>query len=346
MPAVQAQDADLMASAITKIDSVVTDFTTKDIFSGAVLIAKDENVLLSKGYGLANREWDIPKTSQTKFLIGSVTKQFTAMGILLLQQQGKLTIQDLVCQYIDDCSDAWKDITIYHLLTHTSGIPDYINNVPNFAATQRQKTSPKQLILGFMEKELSFKPGSQWSYSNSGYVVLGYIINKITNHQYPVFLKEGIFEPLELTNTSYAFDGKVVNQLAQGYISADTKADLFDISEFYAAGGIYSTVENLHHWNQLLFGGKLVKADTLDAMFKEAVSTGQTAPFDQYAFGLFATNQEGHRVIWHPGGAPGFAAVMAYLPEEKISIVILSNNQNAQLDQIYPAVLKSILDAQ
>jgi CubicO group peptidase (beta-lactamase class C family) len=346
VPAVQAQNAHPLADAITKIDSVITDFTTSDIFSGAVLIAKNEDVLLSKGYGLADREWDIPNTPQTKFLIGSVTKQFTAMGILLLQEQGKLTIQDPLCMYITDCPDAWKDITIFHLLTHTSGIPDYINGVPGFPTTQRQKTSPQQLIFGFKEKALSFKPGSHWSYSNSGYVLLGFIINKVSNHQYPVFLNEAIFEPLELTNTSYAFDAKVVKQFAKGYISPTTKADIFDISEFYAAGGLYSTVEDLHRWNQLLFGGKVVKAETLDAMFKAVVSTGQSAPFDQYVFGLSVTTEQGHPIYFHPGGAPGFAAVMAYLPEEKMSIIILSNSQNSQLDQIYPVLLKSMLDVQ
>jgi CubicO group peptidase (beta-lactamase class C family) len=347
VPVVHAQNANPFADAITKIDSVITDFTTRDIFSGAVLIAKDEDILLSKGYGLANREWDIPNTPQTKFLIGSVTKQFTAMGILLLQEEGKLNVQDLICQYITDCPDAWKDITIFHLLTHTSGIPDYINGVPNFRAiTQREETTPQQLIRGFMEKDLSFKPGSQWSYSNSGYVLLGYIIDQVAPKTYPRFLADAIFKPLELNNTSYDFDGSVVKQFAQGYISPTTKAALFDISEAYADGDLYSTVEDLHRWNQLLFSGKVVKGDMLDALSKAAVSTGQSAPFDKYAFGLFTTIEQGHPVIWHPGGAAGFAAVMAYLPDEKMSIVILSNSQNSQLDQIYPVVLKSILDVQ
>lgn len=146
-PAAQAQNADPLADAITKIDSVITDLAADDKFSGAVLLAKDEDILLSKGYGLANHEWDIPNTPQTKFLIGSVAKQFTAIGILLLQEQGTLTIQDLICPYITECPDAWKDITIFHLLTHTSGIPDYINGVANFVTTRRQKTSPHNSSL-------------------------------------------------------------------------------------------------------------------------------------------------------------------------------------------------------
>lgn len=175
---------------------------------------------------------------------------------------------------------------------------------------------------------------------------MGFIINIVSNQEYGFFLRDAIFEPLELNNTSYAFDAKVVKQLAQGYVSPEIKADLFDISQIYAAGGVYSTVEDLHRWNQLLFGGKVIKADTLEAMFNAAVSTGQSAPFDQYAFGLNVTNQQGHPVIFHPGGVPGFAALMAYLPDEKLSIVILSNDENASFDVIYSESISSILDVQ
>jgi CubicO group peptidase (beta-lactamase class C family) len=184
----------------SKIDKLLDSLTESDDFTGAVLVARNGEILLSKGYGPADQDKNLPNTPHTKFRLGSITKQFTAMAVLILQAQGKLNVQDPACLYISECPAAWKDITIHHLLTHTSGITNF-TNFPDYQATKATPSSPEQTIARFKDKPLDFSPGERWSYSNSGYIVLGYIIEDVSGLSYEAFLQQNIFEPLQMKDT-------------------------------------------------------------------------------------------------------------------------------------------------
>src|SRR5579884_3801699 len=179
-----------------QLDTYLTHLAKDGVLSGAVLVAQN-GMLFSKGYSLADKDARIPNTPQTRFRIGSITKQFTAMAILILQQDGKLHVQDRICLYIPNCPQDWQPITIEQLLTHTSGIPDY-TNFPDFVATWTQPTTPEQLIARFENMPLEFSPGSVFRYSSSGYILLGYIIERVTGESYATFLQQNIFDPLKM----------------------------------------------------------------------------------------------------------------------------------------------------
>jgi CubicO group peptidase (beta-lactamase class C family) len=183
------------AQDIARMEEVVQSYTANQQFMGSVLVAKGANVLLSKGYGSANLEWDVPNSPSSKFRLGSITKQFTAASILLLQERGKLNIQDPVKKYMPDAPAAWDKITIYNLLTHTSGIPSF-TSFPEYPKWEPFATTPTEAVGRFRDKPLDFAPGEKWSYSNSGYVLLGYLIEKITGGSYETFVRENIFAPL------------------------------------------------------------------------------------------------------------------------------------------------------
>ena len=227
----------------------------RDHFSGSILIARDGKVLFSQGYGMANLEHDVPNTPQTKFRLGSITKQFTAMAIMILQERGKLNVQDKVKKYLPDAPKAWDEITIHHLLTHTSGIPNY-TAFPEFLKTLPVRVTLKELIAKFKDKPLDFKPGEKFRYSNSGYVVLGQIIETASGQNYPTFMKEAIFDPLEMNDTGYDNATAIIKHRASGYTRrlgiVLTNCDYVDMSIPHAAGALYSTVEDLLKWDQAL----------------------------------------------------------------------------------------------
>src|SRR5262247_2180124 len=191
-----AQEAAPIAS---KLDEYLSAAAKKD-FTGSALVARDGKVIFSKGYGMANAEWDIPNTTQTKFRLGSITKQFTAASLLLLQERGKLSVQDPICKFFDNCPEAWKEITIHHLLTHTSGIPNF-TSFPDYQKTMMIPVTMESLVARFKDKPLDFKPGEKMSYSNSGYVALGHIVEKVAGETYESFLQKNIFEPLKMSNS-------------------------------------------------------------------------------------------------------------------------------------------------
>jgi CubicO group peptidase (beta-lactamase class C family) len=247
------------------LHSYLSHLVVTGVLSGSVLVEQN-GMLFDRGYGLADIVAHIPNTPQTRFRIGSITKQFTAMAILMLQDRGKLHVQDHICRYIPACPSDWQPITIAELLTHTSGIPDY-TNFSDFVATWTQPTTPEELIARFKDMPLDFPPGSVFRYSSSGYVLLGYIIERVSDESYATFLREHIFVPLKMTNTGYDSTHPSLPQHATGYYSDYSKPDAYDPSVLYAAGALYSTVEDLYLWDQALMMQKLVSRQALDAMF-------------------------------------------------------------------------------
>jgi CubicO group peptidase (beta-lactamase class C family) len=315
----------LLASAclaqdnVSRMEQVVQSYVDSKQFMGAALVARDGKVLLSKGYGFANLEWGVANSPASKFRLGSITKQFTAACILLLEERGKLKVDDPVKKYMTDAPAAWDKVTIFNLLTHTSGIPSF-TGFPDYASTEAIATTPEKLVARFRDKPLEFQPGEKWNYSNSGYVLLGYLIEKISQQNYSEFVQENILTPLGMKDSGYDSNSAIILHRASGYAPSakgTIHAGYIDMSIPFSAGALYSTTEDLLRWEQGLMGGKLLSAASLAKM---------TTPFkNDYAFGLAVHAVNGHKVIEHGGGIEGFNTDIAYYPEDKLTVVVLAN---------------------
>ena len=297
-------------------------------FMGSVLVAQNGKILLDNGYGFANLEWEIPNSPKSKFRLGSLTKQFTAASILLLEERGKLKIEDPVKKYMADAPAAWDKITFFHLLTHTSGIPSF-TSFPDYRSRETQAITPEKLVEWFRDKPLEFQPGEKWNYSNSGYVLLGYLIEKISGESYSDFVQKNIFTPLGMKDSGYDSNTAIIMHRASGYSPAKDgvqNAGYVHMSIPLSAGGLYSTTEDLLRWEQGLFGGKLLTSASLAKM---------TTPFKQdYAFGLEVSTSKGHPKIEHGGGIEGFNTALAYYPDDKLVVVVLANLNGPAADEL------------
>ena len=299
-----------------------------DRFSGAILVARDGKVLMSKGYGMADVENDVPNTPETKFRLGSLTKQFTAASILLLQERGKLSVQDSICKYVAPCPEAWQPVTIHHLLSHTGGVPN-LTSFPDYARTKREPTTVEATIGRFRDRPLDFKPGENWKYSNSGYILLGHVVEKVSGKSYESFLRENIFEPLKMTSTGYDHADEIVKRRARGYApgpDGPVNADYLDMSIPFSAGGLYSTVGDLYLWDQALYGEKILKKSSLDAMF--------TAVRSDYGYGFYVNKLFDRRLAAHGGGIEGFSTSIHRFPDDRVTVVVLSNYEAARSGRI------------
>jgi len=288
-------------------------------FSGSVLIAKGDQVLFAKGGGWANAEHEVPNTPRTKFRLGSITKQFTAMAILILQEQGKLAVDDPVSKHAEGCPESWKEVTIHHLLTHTSGIPSF-TNLPGYRASMPLPSSPRQTLDRVREMPLEFSPGDRFAYSNSGYVLLGQIIEQVSGKSYEEFLRASIFEPLGMADTGYDLPGKILPHRAAGYEPAKgglANASYLDMTIPHAAGSLYSTVEDLHRWSRALDAGKLIPKTAYEKMF--------TPGKGNYGYGWIINKEHGRDLVSHGGGINGFTTSISRYPGEQLCVVVLCN---------------------
>ncbi|MCA1617995.1 MAG: serine hydrolase [Acidobacteria bacterium] len=310
---------------LPKFDEYAQAAAKAENFSGAILVARDGKVLVSKGYGLADVENDVPNTPETRFRLASITKQFTAAAVLLLQERGKLSVQDSVCKYVAPCPEAWQPVTIHHLLSHTGGVPNLtnFNAFPDYLRTKRDPTTVEALIGRFRDRPLDFKPGEKWTYSNSGYILLGHVVEKVSGRSYENFLRENIFEPLKMTSTGYDHADAIVKRRARGYAphrdGGVVNASYIDMSIPFAAGGLYSTVGDLFLWDQALYGEKLLKKSSLDAMF--------TAVRDDYGYGYRVNKLFNRRHVTHGGGIEGFSTSINRFPDDRVTVIVLSNNE-------------------
>jgi len=310
------------------MEQVIQSFVEQQQFMGTVLVARRDEVLLDKGYGFADVELNVPVSPNTKFRLGSITKQFTAALVLILQERGKLNVNDPIKKYMPDAPAAWDKITIFNLLTHTSGIPNF-TSFPDYPSLEPFATTPEKLVARFRNKPLDFQPGEQWSYSNSGYVLLGYLIEKISGKSYSQFVDEDIFKPLGMANSGYDSNSAIISNRASGYVPSSgglVNAGYINMTVPFSAGGLYSTTEDLLRWEQRLFGGKLLSAASLTEM---------TTPFkNDYAFGLQVHTVDGHQVIDHGGGIEGFNTLLAYYPEDRLTVIVLGNVNGTAPEQI------------
>jgi CubicO group peptidase (beta-lactamase class C family) len=312
----QAQEA-------ARMDQIVQSYLTGNRFMGSVLVARGGDIVLNKGYGSADLEWKIPNSPESKFRLGSITKQFTAASILLLEERGKLKVDDPIKKYMPDAPAAWDKITFFHLLTHTSGIPNF-TGFPEYPSVEPFAKTPAELVALFRDKPLEFEPGSKWNYSNSGYVLLGYLLEKISGESYAKFVQDNIFTPLGMKDSGYDSNSGIILHRASGYTLGKEgleNAGYINMTIPFSAGALYSTTGDLLRWEQGLFGGKLLSAESLKKM---------TTPFkSDYAFGLFVRTTNGRKVISHDGGIEGFNTSMAYYPEDKLAVVVLGNVNGA-----------------
>ena len=315
----------------SRIDEYLTGRTSAGQFSGSVLVADDGEIVISKGYGMANIELSVPNTPLTKFRIASLTKQFTAMAIMILQERGLLNVHDPICMYVPNCPrNAWNSITIHHLLTHTSGIPDFTGLPGNFPDYWRTPSTIDETIALFRNLPLGFTPGTRWEYSNSGYVLLGKIIEVTSGESYEDFIRQNIFEPLGMSNSGYDHSRTIIQDRAAGYVRENNillNAIHIEMDAAYAAGGLYSTVEDLLLWDQSLYTTRLVSQPSLDAIF----TAHTTTPFEgtAYGYGWYIQRAFNRTLVGHAGGLPGFSTDIDRFPEEGVFIVLLSNLESS-----------------
>ncbi|MFN7932497.1 MAG: serine hydrolase [Bryobacteraceae bacterium] len=323
----------LTASAIlsaqdyaSKAQAYVDSWLRDGQFTGTVIVTKDGQPLFRKGYGQANREWNIPNAPDTRFRLGSITKQFTAASILQLVEKGKLSIDDPVSKHYPDAPASWEKITIHHLLNHTSGIPSY-TAIPDFFAKQSMiRRSPVEIVKLTQDKPLEFEPGSKFAYNNTGYVLLGAIIERITGGTYDEYLRKNIFEPLGLKDSGYDWNTTIVARRATGYTPDGKIAPYLDMSLPHAAGSLYSTIDDLAKWADALESGKVVS--------KEHYAKMTTAYLNNYGYGLTMAKIENHDVIGHGGGINGFNTSLMRAPADKLTVVVLANQNGPAADVI------------
>jgi len=329
---------------IEKLDKLISAYAENGQFNGSVLVAEKGNVIYKKGFGWANMEWNIPNQPDTKHRLGSITKQFTSMLIMQLVQQGKLKLDAPVSAYLPDYPKSNGDaITIHHLMTHTSGIPEFTSFPDFFKERSRNTYSPAELVNYFADSALQFKPGERFAYSNSGYVLLGFIIEKVTGKLYEQVLQENILTPLKMNNTGYDHNGTLLKNRASGYDRTGrnyTNASFADMSIPYSAGALYSTVEDLYLWDQALYTHQLLRKENMDLLFAEHIETGR----GYYGYGWFVDEmnigktQEQLKTISHGGAINGFGTLITRIPSDKSLIVLLNNTGGAPLQEMAAAI--------
>lgn len=310
-----------------KIDEYLNKCYEYGLFNGSALVSEHGIVILKRGCGYANLEWQIANESDTKFRLGSITKQFTAMLIMQLAEKGLVNLEGKISDYLDYYPKVTGEkITVHQLLSHTSGIFNYTNDPAFFQKGRFFRSKPADIIKQFSDKELDFEPGTSWNYSNSGYIVLGAIIEQVTGKTYEQVLQENIITPLGFENTGYDHWETVLPKRACGYnksFDGYQNAEYLDMSLPYAAGSLYSTVEDLFIWGEALYTDKLVSYESLKKMM--------TPYANNYGYGLgvrkisMNDGADSITIVSHSGGINGFNTIMTRCIEDKNSIILLSN---------------------
>jgi CubicO group peptidase (beta-lactamase class C family) len=321
----------------SRIDSLLTKNTADAEFCGSLLVAKGKRIILKKGYGYSHEKQKIPNDENTVFNIASITKTFTAALILKLQEQGKLSVSDVLSKYYPGYPGGDK-ITIHHLLTHTAGIPDYLQQKEFQVVDQSKPVALEKMIAFFKDKPLLFEPGTAFRYSNSDYTLLGYIIEKITGATYATALENYIFKPLHLNNTSYGPPQSKSLNTATGYVlyykNFQRASLVVDPSISYATGAIYSTVNDLYKWHCALQTNKFLS--------KRSLSAAYTRDKGPYGYGWFTDSLYGRQRVSHDGNIPGFKSNINRFPQDDICVIALSNANNSGVGGIVRNVVNIV----
>jgi CubicO group peptidase (beta-lactamase class C family) len=312
---------------------------------GVVLVARGSRVVYQKAFGMANVELGVPMRREMVFNVGSLTKQFTAVAVLQLAEQGKLSLQDEVTKYLPDFPAGGRKVTVENLLTHTAGIP---GSAPEaLAALQGRKdlVGLQEIIATFKGRPLDFAPGTKWAYSNNGYILLGAIIEKASGLSYPAYLERNIFKPAGMTRTLFGDDQLLVNNRAASYIYSRAESRFLNaindkVETAYSAGAIQSTAEDLFRWNRALTSHKLVTRESLaKAQTEHRLPDGKGT---HYGYGWFVGNIQGSPIVEHGGNMGGFMSHAIYLPREDVFVVVLYNFRAARLPEFLAGDLAAL----
>jgi D-alanyl-D-alanine carboxypeptidase len=308
----------------------------------SVAVVRGGRIVKSKGYGFADLQSNSPAAPQTVYEIGSMTKQFTAAAVMMLAEEGKISLDDQLTKYFPAAPDWWKQITVRHLLTHTAGIqnhvavPDYMD-VFKTGLTGKESPAREELLREFYKLPSEFAPGETWAYDNTGYYLLGIIIEKASGKTFWQFLDERIFKPLAMNATRNTDTRAIVPHRAAGYgWIGDRWENRPALAPFigFSAGSLLSTIEDLAKWDAALGGEKLLKRSSLEQMWTPAKTNGGKAAAFDYGFGWFIEKYRARRNILHGGGTPGFSSTMHRFVDDKISVIILTNHADIILDQL------------
>jgi CubicO group peptidase (beta-lactamase class C family) len=308
------------------IDTLIQEFYHPTEPGVAVIVVKDGETVFRKGYGMANLELGVSIEPDMVFRIGSATKQFTAVAILMLAEQGKLSLDDSISKFLPDYPTHDYLITVKHLLTHTSGIKSY-TSMPEWIPLWRKDFTVQELIDFFKYQPMVSAPGKRWAYNNSGYILLGAIIEKVTGQTYGQFIKQSIFEPLEMKQSYYDDPLQVIPRRVAGYDKSPNgfnNAAYISMTQPYAAGALVSTVDDLALWDAALYTEKLLKLESLkQAHISYSLLDGSPTA---YGFGWMISEYIGHSFIEHSGGVHGFRSHTMRLPDDRVFVAVLSNN--------------------
>jgi D-alanyl-D-alanine carboxypeptidase len=291
----------------------------------SIAIVRDGKLVKAKGYGLANQELSVTATEHTVYQLASITKTFTATAIMMLVEDGRLSLDDKIVEKLRDLPSAWKAVTVRHLLSHTSGIKSY-TSVKHFFKTARKDYSQREILDLVVKEPLEFAPGEKWKYNNTGYFLLGMLIETVSGKAYGDFLNERIFRPLGMTETRVNDLGAVIPNRAQGY-SWDGRTlrngEYVSPTQPFAAGMLVSTVADLVKWDAALGTERLLKKSTLEQMWTPArLNNGTEA---EYGFGWGVRKVNGHRLIAHDGGIPGFSTQLSRYIDDRLTVIVLTN---------------------
>jgi len=308
----------------------------------SIAVVKQGKIVKSDGYGFSNLELSVSATTKTVYEIGSMTKQFTAMSIMMLVEDGKLNLNDKITRFFPNAPPHWNNITVLHLLTHTAGIQNHVA-VPAYLGVFKSNLfhegfpDKNGILKLFFKLPQEFKPGETWSYDNTGYYLLGLIIERISQQSYWTFLEKSIFKPLGMSHTRNTDTKELVPNRAAGYIWLDSsyknQTILWPFVGF-SAGSLMSTVEDLALWDAALYTEKLVKKATLEQMWRAAKGKdGSLLPYN-CGFGWFTDTYHGHQIVQHSGGTLGFSSVIYLFPDDTLTLVILTNHADKMIDQL------------
>jgi D-alanyl-D-alanine carboxypeptidase len=311
------------------MDKVAADVYKPDIPGAAIIVVKNGQVIFRKGYGLANIELNVPVKPEMVFRLCSVTKQFTAVAIMMLVEQGKLSLSDDLTKFFPDYPTRGKKITVENLLTHTSGINDYLAKL--WPERMRQDMRPVKLIELFKNDELEFEPGTRQSYSNSNYVLLGAIIEKLSGKEYGQFIQDNIFTPLGMKHSYYEGVQDLIPNRVSGYIKFEgnfINAPYVSTPQLYAAGALCSSVDDLALWDGAIYADKLLRHSSWEQLFTRYKLVNGTA--SDFGYGWALGQLQGRVIASHAGGVPGFRTFVLRMPEDRVYVAVLSNDEPAE----------------
>jgi CubicO group peptidase (beta-lactamase class C family) len=322
-----------------QLEKLLLSYAKDHRFNGSVLVAKNGELLLNKGYGFSNLTEETANTPQTQFQVGSVTKQFTTTVIMKLQEAGQLTIADHISKFFPDYPKG-DSITVEQLMTHTSGIYSYTGDEKFMANEVTKPHSREEMMALFRNKPLDFSPGTDWNYSNSGFSMLGYIAAKASGKSYEKLVRELIFSPLQMASSGFDFTHLSSSNKAIGYFQyqgkTSAKAPIVDSTVSYSAGAIYATTLDLFKWTQAVQAKKILSSASWKNCF--------TPKLNSYGYGWNIDTVNGHRSINHSGGIHGFNANLAILPEDSIAVILLSNINTKLLGEITDSILNILFN--